>query len=190
MIGPEPHPLRIWPAGHAGSVEHSLIAVQRDKVRKDGGKGGESADRKRDEERYTEQEKEREGLWRSWEELGGAGRAYLQTSQVSKYCESPQGLQVAPPPVESRFPSFVFVLRQKGSAPERGDRREMDGGREGGWEGGKEGGRDERESERERARDEGRERLRDRRSSTRTQSPPIRSSYSFPPQPCIGIDRN
>jgi hypothetical protein len=62
-------------------------------------------------------------------------------------------LQVAPPPVESRFPSFVFVLRQKGSAPERGDRREMDGGREGG----KEGGTSERASERERATKGGRD---------------------------------
>ena len=155
MIGPEPHPLRIWPAGHAGSVEHSLIAVQRDKVRKDGGKGGESADRKRDEERYTEQEKEREGLWRSWEELGELTcrrHRSQSTARAHRVCRSHPRLLRA----DSHRSFSCYgrrAARKKGGIEEKW----MEGGREGGREGGKEGGTSERASERERATKGGRD---------------------------------
>ena len=59
------------------------------------------------------------------------------------YCVGPQGLQLAPPPVESKYILFVFVLRQQASAQKRGDRR-------GEREGGREGGPRKRERERER----------------------------------------
>jgi hypothetical protein len=53
-------------------VEHSLIAVQRDKVRKDGGKGGgrlTERETKRDIQNRRRREKDCGGAGRSWESL-------------------------------------------------------------------------------------------------------------------------